>query len=178
VILFLVYLNNRNVLIKKNNLEKDYLARVKNTEVEKLNKYKNYIIGRKLQSVKKILGFKEFAQNTSNFVLIYSGEDCNTCIRKGYKIIKELKKSYSHIGTFIISSNSSIGTDQLVYDYHNYIYDDDKGLVRKEINYLPTPAIFLIDANCVIKNVYFPISYEDSDRVNEFMNFIKIYLKR
>ena len=65
-------------------------------------------------------------------LFLYTGYDCQSCVDKGYEIIKEMEEVGYKV--FVVSSHSNIGFDQERNDYFEYVYADEKELIRKERN--------------------------------------------
>lgn len=92
--------------------------------------------------------------------LLYTGFDCNNCIKEGFKVFSDLKNrdEKNDMDYFVISIHSNTSSDQIQYKYYGYIHIDINDIIRKELKYIPTPVIIQLDSLRVIKNIkYFSI---------------------
>ena len=56
----------------------------------------------------------------------------------------------------MVSSISNHSMYQKHNNYYNYIYYDDKDLIRRELKYIPTPVMILLDDKKKIIDVFSP----------------------
>ncbi|MDA3878840.1 MAG: hypothetical protein PF436_00495 [Prolixibacteraceae bacterium] len=128
-----------NALSEKDSLLMTQIDRIKNKEVE---------------SLKLILD--STTQIANNIVFLYNGFDCGTCIDIGYEMAKKIDSSLNSQEVYIISTSANVGQDQLRNNYKNYVYIDEKNIIRKELKFIYTPVFLSFDADNRIKNVFFP----------------------
>lgn len=134
---------------------------------EKYSQFKSNLINKKLLSIKMII--TNIHIDKKIYLLVYNGFDCQLCIDKGYKIIKNI--SSNSLGEFyIIASNTNISSDQIRNEYYDTIYHDKKERIRKEIKFIPTPVLFQISKDYKIIDAFFPLNIEQEADMNKFLN--------
>jgi predicted permease len=127
---------------------------------------------RRIKSLNKIVSFTK-QLTTHSLIYYYTGYDCSTCVENGFELINEINHYAKRENIFVIGTNTNIGRDQVNYDYRNYIYSDEKQLLRKELKYIYTPVFLLIDTSFDIKKVYFPTRTETNTVRDDFIKSIK-----
>ena len=50
--------------------------------------------------------------------------------------------------------------------YHEYVYSDSEDLIRKELKYVPTPILILLDSSNYIKDYILPGSSSNKETVS------------
>lgn len=95
--------------------------------------------------------------------------DCGSCIDSGFSITKKIDSLYSDNKVIIISTMGSPSSFQQRNKYYEYIYIDSKDLIRKELKYVPTPIMLILDSSNCIKDYIFPNTSDDG----EIVPFIK-----
>ncbi len=144
------------------------INKTNNEFINRLKKQMSFIKGRKINSLSKIVGD---TLTTSNKVFfLYNGFDCETCIDIGYEIGKKIDSINQGKLVSIISSSANIGRDQLKNDYKNFVFNDEKDLIRKELKFIYTPVFIILNKNSKIKDMFFP-NYVRNKKEEE--NFIK-----
>lgn len=130
------------------------------TIVEKIND-RNWLKGKAVCSIDSILE----KRNEIEIIYVFNYHDCETCINRGFLTVKEIdKRSKNNTVKVIASMFQEITSTQTINDYKNYIYKDEHDLIRKELKYIPTPALLIIDDSCRIKDAYlFTPSSKDED---------------
>ena len=113
----------------------------------------SWLIDKTVISMDSILPFKK---NDDYVAFLFSYHDCETCVDAGFYISKKLDALSNRQYVFSVASMLNPATYQERNKYYNYIYYDNKDLIRKELKYLPTPVMLLLDKNNTIKAAYFP----------------------
>ncbi|QTD38779.1 hypothetical protein JL193_05800 [Polaribacter batillariae] len=138
-------IKNSEVIIDKSNNDEF---------VKKLEKQMSFIKGKKISSLSKIVGD---TINTSNKVFfLYNGFDCEVCIDIGYEIGKKIDSINNGKLVNIISSSSNVGRDQLKNNYKNFVFNDEKDLIRKELKFIYTPVFIILNNDSEVKDIFFP----------------------
>jgi len=142
--------------------------------VTKEEKFHDRFVNKKLLSINMILfDGKETLEN--KIILIYTGYDCQSCIDKGYLILKILHSQNSNQKIFVISSNTNISRDQARNNYYDFVYNDEKESLRKELKFIYTPIILVLDKDNCILHINFPDTNSDEqeivDQINQITNF-------
>ncbi len=151
----------KNILIKKSNSNgQKHLS-------EKYNHFKSSLINKKLLSIKMIITNIHIDKNI--YLLVYNGFDCQLCIDKGYKIIKNI--SSNSLGKFyIIASNTNISSDQIRNEYYDTIYHDKKERIRTEIKFIPTPILLRINEEYKILDAFFLLNIDQETDMKKFLS--------
>ena len=129
---------------------------------------KKSLLGKKISSLKEIV--TDTLPLGNSVLMIYNGFDCSTCIDIGFNIIKQadsLKKR-----SFVIGTQSSFHSEQNRNNYHKYIYNDKKDLIRKELNHISTPVLLYINEENQISRVLFPDYNRNEQNLAEEDNFL------
>lgn len=125
-----------------------------------------------------IIGFNIKVINEDNFLICASGEkysiyyDCQSCIDKGYLIVKILNSQNSNQKIFIISSTTNIGRDQARNNYYDFVYNDENGSLRKELKFIYTPVILVLDKDNRVLHINFPETNSNEYEIVEQINRI------
>lgn len=143
-----------------------------NTSQSKFEKMRTQLKGKKISSINKILDDSIFTNKQSLLVFAYSGFDCYTCVVEGFEINKRIDSILKTQRTYIIASNANISRDQKANEYQNFIYNDKKELVRRELKYFYTPVLISFDTTNVILDVYYP----GGDNTNTKKKFIDKFI--
>jgi hypothetical protein len=62
---------------------------------------------------------------------------------------------------------------QSAYEYYEYIFIDNKDMIRRELKYAPTPVLLFMNDDNVILDIFFP-----KDTIYEhYRNFVESCLK-
>lgn len=141
----------------------------KEAVIKRINNLSGELMGREINSLKDVVtDLKKI-----DIVMLYSGNDCSNCAEKGFKIIKKINSIKTSIKTAIVGINTNISNDIIQNDYKDYIYNDSSQLIRKELKYCITPALFIIDEKFKIIKAYFPTIYSSKEEDEEFINYAK-----
>lgn len=132
-----------------------YNENFKEAKNERELKYRSRFLNRKIVCIDTVSNFK-YLNGKKKAVLIYTGLDCQSCIDKGFSLIKQISKISKNNNAFVIASNSNIGFDQERNHYFDYIYNDNEEKIRKNLNYLHTPILLILDKDNTIIEICFP----------------------
>ena len=102
--------------------------------------------------------------------------DCNKCVQKGFYLCKKINNIYNEEVVSVVSINSDVGADQLKYNYKSYIYMDKHDDLRRELKYVLTPILLLINKKYKILDCYFPQVNTDSLKLTNFLNSVDKYV--
>jgi len=169
LIVILTFVNIKDINIKKlMNKKNENQLYVKNI-TEKFNIIEKKLIGRKVKSIQKILS--DSLKNTVEpyIVFLFTGNDCPPCIDKGFQLTKKLDNKYKKRKVYIIASNADISRYLFNNDYYRYIFTDNKDLIRRELNFIFTPAFLSLDSSLTIKDLYFPLNSENDSLADDFI---------
>ena len=136
------------------------------TTSTKEEKLQDRFINKRIESINTIL-YEEKESNENKILLIYTGFDCQSCVDKGYKILKKIRAQNETKKLFVISSNTNIGRDQEKNEYYDFVYNDEKELVRQELKFLYTPIILVLDKDNRILHINFPETNSNEDEMVE-----------
>ena len=147
---------NRN---KKNKMVEQNISSLLNQDVDRLK-------GRQILSLDSVVGETEKCV----IVYIFNYYDCETCIDKGFEIVNLIdnskKREYVKV---IVSMFHEVTSTQKRNSYRGFIYKDKNDLIRKELRYIPTPVMIIVDNNCRIRDAcIFEIS-QDKKQLDDFI---------
>lgn len=105
------------------------------------------------------------SNKTCRVIFLFNYYDCGSCIDLGFSITKKIDSLYRNNKVAIISTMGSPSSFQKRNKYYEYIYLDSKDLIRKELKYVPTPIMLLLDSSNCIKDYIFPNTSDDREVV-------------
>lgn len=127
-----------------------------------------HLLGKQINSLDSILINKD---KQATIIFLYNFYDCGSCIDSGYQMVKRIDKFYQHKSVPIISSMGNPTQYQISNQYHEYVYSDNKDLVRKELKYLHTPILIKLDNERKILDYIFP-NVSDELEYKRFFRFM------
>ncbi len=160
--------NNNEQNAKKQNVEivqKD--VPIQDEWQNKFEKQKQFLHGRKISSISTVLDNMPVSGNS--VLLVYNELDCGDCVKKGFSIINKLDSEMVP-NTFVITTTPNPGRHQLLYDYPKYVYVDKQDLIRKDLKYVTTPILLVLNKHKQIQHVLFPGVAPEGDEY-EFMKY-------
>ena len=120
---------------------------------ERTDKMKAFLLSKKINSLAQVLGTK--INPNENYLIYYiTGQDCGSCVSKGFQAIKMLEPRLRQKIT-PVGSSINIGNIQLYYDYQSIIYPDNQDMIRKELGYFHSPMFLWYSTDEGIKDTYF-----------------------
>ena len=123
---------------------------------------------RRVSSLTALIDDPAFQQGRTSLVLLFSGFDCSSCVAKGFDLIMALEKKHVEIPVFVVGSGVGMGSAQLQYGYEKYFYIDTKDAVRKELQFVQSPVVLLLDGDFRIQALYFPLISGDEKARSAF----------
>ena len=131
-----------------------------------LNQDVDWLKGKIINSLDSVLG----NVRECKIVYIFNYYDCEACIEKGFKTVDFIDKNNKEESVkVIVSMFREITSTQRRNLYKGFIYKDKKDLLRKELKYIPTPVMLIVDNNNQIKDVYIFEMSHDSKRLDDFV---------
>ena len=123
------------------------------------------------KKISKIENILDIDKNTNGqFMIFYmTGQDCGSCISKGFQLIKDNQNKIP-IKIYPVASNSNIGNLQVYYDYENTIFPDNQDLIRKSLGYFHSPMFLVYSMSKGVLNAYFIPTYDDGDNAQKFFD--------
>jgi len=124
--------------------------------------FEKEFVGKILNSVERVVESFHLDTRKLKTIVIYSGFDCSVCVRKSFSIIKTLKNK--NINVYVVATSTNINRDQIRYHLRNvYIWEDKHDLIRKELKFIPTPVLVILNNKNKIVNGYV-INLETDER--------------
>lgn len=117
------------------------------------NKEYEWSIGKTINSVDSILPSGIFGNKV---LFLFNFHDCDPCVDAGFHTMKKIDETNGNPCVYPIVSMANPAVYQMRNEYYDYIYSDDKDLIRKELKFIPTPVMLLMDSENKIIEVYFP----------------------
>jgi len=112
-----------------------------------------WLIGKEVHVVDSIIYDRKTKKSV---VFLFNYYDCETCVDAGFCIVKKIDELSKRRMCYPIGSMLNPSSYQQRNKYYEYIYMDDKDLIRKELKYIPTPVLLLIDGDNLIQDALFP----------------------
>ncbi len=109
------------------------------------------LVGKRIVSIDSIL-----SDRRHEIIFLFNYYDCGSCIDSGFSITKRIDSFRGDRKVNIISIMGDPSPYQIRNQYYEYIYLDPKDLIRKEMKYIQTPIIFLLDSLNCVEDYIFP----------------------
>ena len=150
IILILFILNSNIISREKTHLSKEKENIEQQAEIDNIESvFKNM----EIENLDSIIDRKN---RTQKFIIyLFDTYDCETCIKEGFFIIKSIMRN-NKVQVFPVLTIGNPSFFQKLYNFNEYIYLDNKDLIRKDLKYIPTPSILYIDGNNCIIEAFFP----------------------
>jgi len=133
---------------------------------ERTEKMRNHLVGKKIPSLGDIFN-NELERDEKYLIFYITGQDCGSCVLKGFNFIKGLDPILKQL-VHPIGSNVNIGNIQLHYDFEEAIFPDNQDKVRKELGYFHSPMFLLYSVEKGVEDAYFIPTFDDGDRGDKF----------
>jgi hypothetical protein len=134
----------------KNSQQKDEAKTVKRVSY---SFFKSSFEGKKASSVDAVITDK----GTDNcFIYIFSFYDCTNCVDAGFYYCKALDAAVGRHIAFPIATLTSPSYYQERTNYAEYVYYDKEDVLRKELKFIPTPTLLLLDKDRTIHSCFMP----------------------
>lgn len=128
---------------------------------DRYNKIKKEFCGKKLESIKSIIPDSLFGLSKYKKLFVYTGQDCQSCVDAGFRVVEKIDSAFAERQFFVVSCNSNINFDQQRNLYMNFVYSDDNEIIRKELKFIYTPILLLLNSDNEIVDLYFPKTNTD-----------------
>jgi hypothetical protein len=152
---------------KDNSIEKNKKIE---TEHDILKEQSSMLKNKKIKFLRKVVGDTTITSN--RILFLYNGYDCETCIDRGYEMVKKIDSTMNKQSVFIISTSSNIGRDQLKNSYKNFIYNDEHDIIRKELKYIYTPVLIYLNSDNKINEIFYPSYTRDLKKEKCFLESV------
>ena len=96
----------------------------------------------------------------------------NECLKESFNYVRDIK-SNNKIEVCVIASESNIGADKIHYDYDGVIWFDAKDEIRKEVNYILTPAFLMLDSGDTVRLAVWLLPGSQEENKEEFTKFLR-----
>lgn len=118
-----------------------------------------HLLGKQVSSIDSIL-----PKGLTKVVLLFNYYDCGSCVDSAFTITKKIDSICGKQRVFIVSTMGDSFYYQNRNSYYEYIYTDQKDLIRKELKYVQTPILFQVNSINVITDYILPnvTDYEES----------------
>lgn len=132
------------------------------------------LFGSTLSEIKQIVN--EPMMGKQNILYLTTSNDCGSCVEKCFHILKKIDEYNERL--YILSTNRDINRDMESYNYTRVsrFFPDPYQKVRKELNFVPTPALVFLDTSLSVQNVYILNKVNKDTTVNRIVNEIKTFL--
>lgn len=121
------------------------------------------LIGKHILSIDSVVSEKHDNQQV---LYLFNHYDCGSCIDSGFQITKIIDKLCGRKTVVVIATMTDPSYYQGANDYFEYIYVDNRDFIRKELKYIQTPVLLLLNNRKEITGSVYPnvTSYEDCQR--------------
>ena len=132
-------------------------------------KMQDRFINRQLESVNTIL-FDGKSLDDKKVLLVYTGFDCQSCVDKGFLVLKNLQSQNTGHKVYVVATNANLGRDQERNEFNDLVYNDMNELIRTELKFLYTPVILVLDTDNRIIHLDFPKTHSNEKEIIEQIN--------
>lgn len=161
VLICIILLSNATFLILLTSCNVSHKQETNNYVLERRENDQDWLKGKKVLCIDSIIE----KRNKVEILYIFNYYDCESCVKRGFLTINEIDKRTS-FGTVkaIASMYQEVSSTQRDCEYRGYIHKDTNDLLRKELKYIPTPILLIIDDSCKIEYAHiFDTSTPDED---------------
>jgi hypothetical protein len=145
--------------------------------IKKTESINQNVLGKRLNSPIEILG--DSILNKEKMVLcITVGSDCSGCREKAYQFVSRINEIYNDKIAFIIGTGLNEKFEKQYNGMIGEIYQDEKSLIKRELNLFYTPSVILLDKNGMVDRILslFPYDtvegYDEEKKFDEFLEAV------
>lgn len=164
------------VLLLLNSCSKsDVNEKMSTLMTKNLNKYKSRLLNKKINSLNNVVPDSLIKNNEANIIYLYTGNDCSLCVDNGFKFILEIDSLFKKQKIQVVSSNARVNLDQMRNQYYHYIHKDENDLIRRDLKFVYTPILIMLDSVSSIKDLFFPYTFRQDEKEKNFIASINKY---
>lgn len=120
--------------------------------------------------MKRITALDSIIQyDQTQILFLFNNYDCGNCVDLGFAITKRISNILKKENITVVSTMGNPSAFQERNKFYEYIHDDSKDLIRKELKYVPTPILFILDSNKRIKDYILP-GVSTEEQIEAFIN--------
>ena len=123
--------------------------------------YFDRLKGKDLYAVDSVVKNKD---RSKMFVLLFNYYDCQPCVVAGLHYARQLDSILKRQVVVCIASMVDSAPYQAAAEYYKYIYFDADDKIRRELKFIPTPQLLLINKNRKIISAFMPRDTVNQDR--------------
>lgn len=116
---------------------------------------RDFLVGKRVASLAALVAPDTLPHGPS-VLLIYHGMDCGSCLDAGFASLLRLRGAGMPCTVAAADANPSVAQER--YRYRDYIHTDRNDLLRRELRYVSTPILLLLDDSLRIVDIYKPAS--------------------
>lgn len=116
---------------------------------------RDFLVGKRVASLAALIAPDTLPHGPS-VLLIYHGMDCGSCLDAGFASLLRLRGAGMPCTVAAVDANPSVAQER--YRYRDYIHTDRNDLLRRELRYVSTPILLLLDDSLRIVDLYKPAS--------------------
>ncbi len=124
-----------------------------------------HLLGKHIYSLDSVLSDED---KPLKLVFLFNYYDCASCIDSGFQLVKRIDRSHGDKMVAVISTMGSPTSYQTHNQYYEYVYSDNKDLIRKELKYVQTPILFLVNEEKKVLDYIFPNVSDEQEYVHFF----------
>lgn len=110
------------------------------------------LVGKRISFIDSIIT----EEKKEKVIFLFNDYDCGSCIDSGFQMTKNIDRLWGGKRVFVISTMVNSPFYQKRNNYYDYVYPDEKDLIRKELKYIQTPVLLMVDADLTVTKVVYP----------------------
>lgn len=120
---------------------------------------RDFLVGKRMASLAEVMA-PDPVPGEPSVLLVYHGMDCGSCMETGFGLLKRLRRE--GVPCAVVAVDANISEAQRQYEFFDYIYTDRRDRLRRELKYVNTPILLLLDDSLRIADIYKPAVGTDS----------------
>lgn len=143
------------IILFQANIVKEKKYQLHPTRIGRLEVMRESLVGKKLLNINAIIPTNKKSLDNGIGVAYYNSNDCPSCVVKLMEILSIIESKYSLIPTYAITNDPGSDFPLVKNNLDTPLFIDEEGEFQKWINYSYSPAIFYLDENYIIKEIYY-----------------------
>ena len=173
LILGLLLLIVVSLVIVQFNKNKEELAQLDSTTINKLELMRESLIGKEFSDINTIIPEEKYVPASSKLIGYYHSYDCGGCVNKLKNVVIQVDSIKSDIAIFLVSNNLDNVYPVTGHDIELPYFVDKQGAFQKWTNFSYTPLLLYLDENEIIREVYYPTTPSYQKSRSRFFEYLK-----
>lgn len=120
---------------------------------------RDFLVGKRVASLTEVMAPDRVPEG-AGVLLVYHGLDCGSCMDAGFGTLQTLKRD--GVPCIVVAVEANSAEAQQRYGYREYIYSDPGDRLRRELKYVSTPLLLLLNDSLQITDIYKPAAGTES----------------